>query len=274
MEETIYQLYASKCENNTNDDTSQVKKQSLKSTKINLLKKPNFNPPQTGIVASEFYFLNSKKNLVSTFTQPVKEHATFGLPKKAYQITKNDENKIIPTLHNMRNRSAQRSSEIEKSDKTHYRPPIPKFSETPIQGLQSNLNFINVNRERAQSMRPKTFKRELDYLKKHNYGKAPNYLEVVKEIVGKEKEYIQMVSEIKNPTKTNRLELNQDEINKLKEGLIEKYKTVNKEYQSITHVSKIYSHGVKRKKEFCEKELMQIEKDLKVLEKGKILIEL
>ena len=272
-EESIYNLYYSSIKTLDTNQTNNNQIQSLKDMKINLLKPPNFEPPLRGKTAAEFYHLNSKKILTSKFTIPSKEHGTFGLPKSAYTLTKNDENKIIPTLHLMRMTSCSRVNEIEQCCHIHLRPPVPKLKDAPIQGLSSNVNFINNNRERAMSMRPKPVKTSVNFLKKGNYGTPPCYLEKVKDTITKEKEFIQMISEARNSTQSTRIELSKEEIEKLKDGLLRKYDEVNKRYQSITHVSKVYSLGIKRKKEGCEKELLQIEKDFKMLEKERIVID-
>ena len=48
---------------------------------------------------------------------------------------------------------------------------------------------------------------------------------------------------------------------------------MHKEYQSITHVEKIDTIGLKRRKENCEKELAQLEKDIDKLSKNMIFVD-
>ena len=67
--------------------------------------------------------------------------------------------------------------------------------------------------------------------------------------------------------------MSEEELKILREGLKKKWEEVNKEYQSITHISKIDSVGLRRKKERCEKELAQIEKDLEKLNKPYVFID-
>jgi len=45
--------------------------------------------------------------------------------------------------------------------------------------------------------------------------------------------------------------MSEEEIIQLREGLKRKWEQVNHEYQSITHISKIDTIGLKRKKEGC-----------------------
>ena len=67
--------------------------------------------------------------------------------------------------------------------------------------------------------------------------------------------------------------LSQQEAQELREGLRRKWNAVNKEYQSLTHISKIDTQGLKRRKEGCEKELAQLEKDIGLLEKQYIFVD-
>ena len=57
------------------------------------------------------------------------------------------------------------------------------------------------------------------------------------------------------------------------EALKKKWEIVHKEYQEITHISKIDTIGKKSKKERCEAELAQLEKDIQKLSKNHIFID-
>lgn len=271
-EETIYKLYECSLPPISQDNDIK-RRQILKETKINLLKEPLFQPPSRAKTAAEFYHLNSKKNLQSTFTIQKRQHGTFGLPKAAYKVQRTEDNKILPTMHIQRSDSAARQYEFEPSDKTHHKPPVPLVQEGPVQGLSSNLNFIDVNRQRAQSLRPPKPKTEIDFLAKPNYGREPGYLTRVNETISKEKEYLKMIAMAKTPKAPTVVPLTQDEIIELREALKRRREEINREYQSITHVSKVYSQTVKRKKEACEKALAKIESDMRLLEKDQILVD-
>jgi len=67
--------------------------------------------------------------------------------------------------------------------------------------------------------------------------------------------------------------LTEEEIKILRDGLKRKWEAVNREYQKITHISKLDSIGLRRRKEGCEKELTQIEKDLEKLNKAYIFVD-
>jgi ribosome recycling factor len=57
------------------------------------------------------------------------------------------------------------------------------------------------------------------------------------------------------------------------DALKKKWEIVHKEYQEITHISKIDTIGKKSKKERCEAELAQLEKDIQKLTKNYIFVD-
>jgi len=56
-------------------------------------------------------------------------------------------------------------------------------------------------------------------------------------------------------------------------ALKKKWEIVHKEYQQITHVQKMDTIGLRSKKENCEKELHQLEKDIEKLSKNYIFVD-
>lgn len=56
-------------------------------------------------------------------------------------------------------------------------------------------------------------------------------------------------------------------------ALKKKWEIVHKEYQTLTHKSKFDTLGLKNKKEDCEKELHQLEKDIGKLSKNFIFVD-
>ena len=57
------------------------------------------------------------------------------------------------------------------------------------------------------------------------------------------------------------------------DALKKKWEIVHREYQEITHISKIDTIGKKSKKERCEAELAQLEKDIQKLTKNYIFVD-
>jgi hypothetical protein len=194
-------------------------------------------------------------------------HATFGLPKQLNKAAttgdfKHKRHQMLPPV-----------TKFDYKDKKTPKPPVPSINDAPVLGLTSNVNFIDENRRRAMSLKPKPRPEAPNFLKKKEYGHPPEYLDAIKTTINKEMEYLNMITQAQNRQVISKYELPKNEIEELKAALLKKYDEVNKEYQGITHVSKVYSEGIKRRKERCEKELVQIEKDLKLLDKENIFVD-
>lgn len=56
--------------------------------------------------------------------------------------------------------------------------------------------------------------------------------------------------------------MSEEERKDLISTLKKKWEVIHREYQEITHLQKIDTIGKKKKKETCEKELAQLEKDI------------
>lgn len=151
---------------------------------------------------------------------------------------------------------------------------VPKKEEAPIHGLKTEKNFIVSNAVEIILKPAKKMPEGKDPLKKKNYGKTPEYLQKVKADI--EEEYTtlrQLKEEQQYEEEKQKFLMSPDEIAELKEGLKRKWEAVNKEYQMITHIRKPDTQGLKRKKETCEKELGQIEKDMALLDKPFVFVD-
>ena len=161
-----------------------------------------------------------------------------------------------------------------KASKTHLKPPVPKRDEAPIHGLKSDKNYITANAVDVILKGPKKIPEPENYLKKEQYGKVPRYLARINEQIEEEyKTLKQMRVEEEEEGSKSRYLLSPEEVQELKEGLKKKWEAVNKDYQSITHIGKPDTQGLKRKKENCEKQLAQIEKDLALLDKPYVFVD-
>lgn len=67
--------------------------------------------------------------------------------------------------------------------------------------------------------------------------------------------------------------LSEDEVKAIREGLKRKWNEVNYEYQKLTHVRILDTIGLKSKKEKYEKQLAEIEADIKKLNKLYIFVD-
>ena len=113
-----------------------------------------------------------------------------------------------------------------------------------------------------------------DYLKKKDFGAKPKYLETIKQDIEKEYEMVrEMRGKEEEEKEKERYLLPDEERNALVEQLKKKWEIVHKEYQGITHITKVDTLGLKNKKERCEKELAALEKDIAKLSKNYIFVD-
>lgn len=159
-------------------------------------------------------------------------------------------------------------------DENYKKPAVPKPDEKPIMGLKTQKNYIVANAVENMLSQPKVIEEPKKYVNKKEYGKVPKYLENIKDQMNREYEHIKAVHiQEEEERDSEKFVMSEEEIRILREGLKKKWEIVNKEYQQITHIVKLDTVGLKRKKENCEKELAQIEKDLEKLNKTYILVD-
>jgi hypothetical protein len=167
--------------------------------------------------------------------------------------------------------AAQQTFKIDRSER---KAPVPKADEKPIMGLKSGKNFITANAVEVILQAPKTQAEPERYLNKKSYGKVPEYLQKIKVDVEQEYETLrQLKDEEKKEQEQQRYLMSPEEVRTLREGLQKKWDAVNREYQTVTHISKIDTQGLKRKKENCEKELAQLERDMALLDKAYVFVD-
>lgn len=164
---------------------------------------------------------------------------------------------------------------VTKNTKQKLRPPVPKRDEKPIMGLTSDKNYIISNAVENILAAPKVKDNgDRDYTKKKDYGKTPNYLRKIKNEIDQEYELVrEMQMEEEQQKDRDKFLLPEDERNELISALKKKWEVVHKTYQEITHVQKIDTVGLRRKKEDCEQQLRQLEKDIEKLSKKFIFVD-
>ena len=141
-------------------------------------------------------------------------------------------------------------------------------------GLKSDKNFITANAVEVILAAPKVNVEKKRYADKENYGQVPKYLNNVKQDI--DEEYLTLrrmrEEEIEEENKARYL-MPPEEVAQLRVGLRAKWEAVNKEYQKLTHVGKVDTQGMLRRKEGAEKELAQLEKDITALDKAYIFVD-
>lgn len=185
-----------------------------------------------------------------------------------------------PTSFIKRGTGTMRQSGTMKSNKEHTkreprRPPVPKKDEKPIMGLTSDKNYIVANAVENILAAPKVKENsQKDYTKKKDYGKTPKYLQKIKKEIDQEYELVrEMQMEEEQQKDRDKFLLPDDEREELIAALKKKWEVVHKTYQEITHIQKIDTVGLRRKKENCEQELKQLEKDIEKLSKKFIFVD-
>lgn len=142
-------------------------------------------------------------------------------------------------------------------------------------GLVSDKNYIVANAVENILAAPKLNNNpQKDYLKKKTYGKVPQYLQKIKKEIDDEYELVrEMQLEEENERDRQKYLMQEEEKNELIAALKKKWEVVHKEYQTLTHKSKLDTLGMKNKKETCERELQQLEKDIEKLSKNYIFVD-
>jgi len=123
---------------------------------------------------------------------------------------------------------------------------VPLIGEKPIMGLVSDKNFIVSNAVENILAAPKLpGNKNIDHLKKKNYGKVPRYLQTIKKEI--EDEY-QLVREmqIEDEAELDRAKflMADDEKQELIAALKKKWEVTHKEYQTLTHKNKLDTLGL------------------------------
>ncbi len=202
---------------------------------------------------------------------PIRENwATFGLPLGSYKqdpehfYRKGHQYKTLPPPERIRS-----ASEIKK-------PPVPTVADKPIMGLKTNKNFITANAIDNILMAPRKMnKTEVNWFKKKDYGKVPNYIHKLRQDV--ENEYLsirEMQRRNEEEDAKRRKVLSEDEIKTLREGLMKKLEQLKLLYGTITHKKKFDTLVLLRKKEGLEKEMAIIEQDLARLNNRNVIVDL
>ena len=117
---------------------------------------------------------------------------------------------------------------------------------------------------------------ELNYSRKEDFGKVPEYLSKVKEEIRRENEMInkyvkEQLGEVeREPEKYD--EVAEIERLDLIAALKEKWTQVNANYQKITHLVNLDTAGQVRRKEQFENELKTLENDIEKLSRAKSLL--
>ena len=190
--------------------------------------------------------------------------ANFGLPKDF------DQNKIKNRASS--NYKASRIESATESKKLKIKSDLPKPNELAITGLKTSNNFIKENIVRAKSAKinHKVNKKNIHF-DKYRKGVVPTYLEGIKKVLEKEKEYLQIIKDTENYEEPTVEEPSCEDLSTIKKNLRSNLNILNTEYQSIAHLGIKLTHVKKRRNEQLEKQMKEIEKHIDTLSKNIIV---
>jgi len=157
--------------------------------------------------------------------------------------------------------------------KTKLRAPVPAKDEKPVMGLCSNKNFITSNAVEVILAKPgKQPQEEFQWTTRPGYGKNPMYLRRVKDTINREREQFEQFIKMRTAPDPSQgvTQLSNDERAQLLRHLKLKWASVNDAYQKGALVCD--SEQKKHRKEGLERQLAEIERDIKSLERGEMVL--
>jgi len=155
------------------------------------------------------------------------------------------------------------------------KPSIPGKDEKPIHGLVSDKNFIVANAVENILAAPKLpATKETDMLKKKTYGRVPKYVTKIKTEIEDEYNLVrEMQIEEQNERDKQKMLMPEEERQELIAALKKKWEVLHKDFQKEAHHGKLDTIGKKGRKQNLEKEMDQIESDIKKLSKNYIFVD-
>merc|ERR1711959_153934 len=166
---------------------------------------------------------------------------------------------------------------FEYQDTVERKPSVPTRSEKPVMGLVTSKNFITCNAvENILAVPKKTDARQVSYMNKKGYGKAPAYLEKAKGEIQDEYNYIMQMQEAANEEVDDEgygrtRMLSESERIEMLNGLKTNWDRINKAYQTLSFT--LDTPAKKQRKEEFEAQLEQLERDIERLSKRNVFVE-
>ena len=160
---------------------------------------------------------------------------------------------------------------------THSKPklkgPTPAKDEKPTMGLHSDKNFISSNAVDVILSKPPPPKEEFLWTTRRGYGDVPLYLKKLKATLSAERDnfeqYVRMRTEPME-SHTHVSQLSAEDRAGLILHLKRKWGKVNSAYQGFSLA--VDNEQKKLRKEDLERQLSEIERDIKTLERGETVL--
>ena len=166
------------------------------------------------------------------------------------------------------------------------KPSVPKHDEKPLMGIRSNKNFINTNAvESIMSVPKKPVPKFVDtrhgdnnllensgllpkYVSKADYGQVPDYLKKRnEEVIKAQQEYDAYIRERMRQGAMK--QLTDEERDEIISGLKQNWEELHHQYQGLSVVTDTLPK--KNRKERMEAEMKQLERDIELIEKHKVI---
>ncbi|XP_005111346.1 enkurin [Aplysia californica] len=179
-----------------------------------------------------------------------------------------------------------KKEEFKYPDDNRKKPSVPKNNDTPLMGLKTTKNFISTNAVENITAVPKLpAKKFADtrngdvqnlipsgyepvFVHKKDFGEVPMYLTKRKEEVARaQEEYDQYISE--QIRRTALRQLTYDERQAIIDGLKANWEDIQDQYQGLSVVTD--TAPKKNRKERMEAQMKQLERDIELFEKHKVI---
>jgi hypothetical protein len=163
------------------------------------------------------------------------------------------------------------SGSFERRARVTTKPPVPKATERPLMGLTSTKNFIAANAIENILAKPPAPKIVTLATGKKDYGRVPGYLLTIKSQIEAEKRAILEHEKQQQMAEMGTVrQMSEDERDELLYELKMKWAKLNKAYGGLSFSLDVPSH--QRRKESLEKEMTQLEKDIKSLQGRQVVV--
>jgi len=154
-------------------------------------------------------------------------------------------------------------------------PPVPKRDEKPVMGLVSSKNFITTNAiEAILSQARNRPTEEARWTDRQGFGEVPKYLKRNKQALDAEKrrveEYMALREEQELKDAGVVRSISREERDQILRHLKLKWASVNTAYQKMTFT--LDTPAKQKRKEQYEAELSEIERDIRMLERGESIL--
>lgn len=149
---------------------------------------------------------------------------------------------------------------------------VPRKSEVPIMGLKTSKNFVVANAvENILAVPRQSSSTEVRYTAKRDYGKVPEYLELVKRDIQEEQEILAeyFQDDVPEEQAQSGTIMGDAERESLVRDLKKQWGVMNSRFQLISHNTMLDSVGKVRRKTELEKALDQLSADIKLLSSGR-----